>query len=150
VLVTSVRVVRTYDKGSGSRARRQEGSSVATTKQQLPPFVVDGEYEDHEWREIAADPEKQTKRNQPRYVAGPLQHPYGKSAYLDEKPVGDEVIRRWFPSREERDKYVNTHEAGEPQLAEPGAMENTPLQARAQRRGIEATPRDKARTGTPS
>jgi hypothetical protein len=95
VLVTSVRVVRTYDKGSGSRARRQEGSSVATTKQQLPPFVVDGEYEDHEWREIAADPEKQTKRNQPRYVAGPLQHPYGKSAYLDEKPVGDEVIRRW-------------------------------------------------------
>lgn len=116
-------------------------------KQQLPPFVVDGEYEDHEWREIAADPEKRTRRTDARFRAGPLVHPYGPNAYLDEKTVGDGTVRRWFPSREERDVYVNTHEAGESQRAEPSPTEGGPEHARASRRGIDSTPRDKARTG---
>lgn len=83
------------------------------------PFITDGAYEDEEWRRLAADPEYRAQgrpntreARQRQYEAGPRRHPYGPDAHLDEYLGADgQVARRWFPSREARDRYVNQFEA---------------------------------------
>lgn len=112
--------------------------------EQPPPFVVNGQYEDEEWREIAANPER-PKKVEARYKAGPRVHPYGPDAYLDQTVDG---VQRWFESRDARDKYVRTHEADKPQRAEPSPVESPPEQVRAQQVGIDATARARGKART--
>lgn len=103
------------------------------------PFIIDGTHEDEEWRRLAADPDyRQQGRPNTRelklrqYEAGPRRHPYGNDAFLDES-LGEDgrVVRRWFPSREARDQYVNQYEAEqEPRRSreKPSATEGHPAQ----------------------
>jgi hypothetical protein len=109
---------------------------MASTEQ---PFVLDGTYEDHEWRELAADPEFRAKGRgntrkvkEDRYRAGPRAHPYGPNAYLDEyTDESGAIVRRWFQNREARDQFVHQNEPDEEQLRtrqKPAASEGNPAQ----------------------
>jgi hypothetical protein len=98
--------------------------------QALPPFVVDGEFEDTEWRDAAATIAPMRKKGERRvYDAGPRRHPYGASAYRDVKQDG---TARWFESKQARDEYVNQNEPEEASRARGG---DSPLQADAEERG---------------
>lgn len=119
-----------------------------TNKTEAPAFVVDGEFEDHEWREAAATPEaKRTKAQARTVAAGPRSHPYGPDAHLDTARDG---TKRWFPDRRARATYVQTHEPEEEaaRTDRPGAAESvSEEQARATRTGLESEQRVQGREG---
>ena len=102
---------------------------------ELPPFVIDGTHEDPEWREAASTPAERRNRQQAELaVKAPARHPYGPQAILDERSDGQ---RRWFPSQEARDAYVNANEADFPQRPEPSALHQAPQQAKLERKSRE-------------
>jgi hypothetical protein len=103
----------------------------------LPEFVIDGSYEDEDWREAASNSGKRTKAQERLIAAGPARHPYSSTAYRDEGEAADGVVR-WFPSREARDRWYNVNAAGRvAPPPEPGALEGGTEQVKADRRGAE-------------
>ena len=102
---------------------------------ELPPFVIDGAHEDPAWREAASTPADKRNKQQTKLAAqSPARHPYGAQAVFDERSDGQ---RRWFPSQEARDQYVNQHEADFPQRPEPSALHAAPQQAKLERKSRE-------------
>jgi hypothetical protein len=120
--------------------RKRRSDMAKKDKESLPAFVVDGEYEDHEWREIAASPEgKRTTAQARRFKEGPRLHPYGPNAYRDE---ADDGSVRWFADRDARNAYVNTNEADtEARRMRASPTEGGPEQDRATRKGLESAER---------
>jgi hypothetical protein len=116
--------------------------------QELPQFVVEGEFEDHEWREIAATKEEERTPAQKRHLASqphPRLHPYGQNAYRDEAADG---TVRWFADRDARDRYVNQNEAAaEGNRSSPSPTEAGPRQAAAQKKGLASEERVQGREG---
>jgi hypothetical protein len=114
----------------------------------LPEFVIDGAYEDHDWREAAANTGKRTKAQERLVVAGPARHPYSSQAYRDEGEAADGVVR-WFPSREDRDRWYNVNAAGRTAPPpEPGAFEGGTEQVKADRKAAEVVKGAKQSRGT--
>lgn len=114
----------------------------------LPEFVIDGAYEDHDWREAASNTGKRTKAQERLVVAGPARHPFSANAYRDEGEAADGVVR-WFPSREDRDRWYNVNAAGRTSPPpEPGAFEGGTEQVKADRKGAEVVKGAKQSRGT--
>lgn len=102
---------------------------------ELPPLVIDGTHEDAEWREAASTPPDKRNRQQAELaLKAPARHPYGPLAVFDERSDGQ---KRWFPSQEARDQYVNANEADFPQRPEPSALNAAPQQAKLERKSRE-------------
>jgi len=104
---------------------------------QPPEFVLDGTFEDHEWRSAASKPaDSRTKAEQPTYEAGPRSHPYSSVAVLD---IGQNGERRWFPNGEAAQVWKQTHETPRTgPKASASASEQNQLQAEAEKVGREA------------
>lgn len=113
------------------------------------PFVIDGTYADEEWRRLAANADlRKTQALKDRYAAGPQRHPYTKAAFCDEQLQPDgTLVKRWFPSQPDRDKYVALNEPAKPQMAEPSATNPAPLQAKLEKSAIAATEKARSPTG---
>jgi hypothetical protein len=109
---------------------------------ELPAFVIDGSFEDHEWRVAAAKKAPDRSKAEARiYQAGPRLHPYGSKAV---KHSGSDGTARWFPDPDGRDQWVRTHEHPKATAAESPAVaaasEGNAKQAAAEKAGREATP----------
>lgn len=102
----------------------------------LPEFVVDGQFEDHSWRETAAK-KKRTDAEDKRVAAGPRAHPYGPQGHRDEAPDGSV---RWFPDKAAAQKWrtANKPEEEADRRADPSPTEAGPEQARASRKGLDS------------
>lgn len=81
----------------------------------LPEFVLDGTYEDTEWRNaVAKKAEQRNKREAQLAREAPARHPYGANAYRD---VDVQGTARWFPDKESADKYAEQHGLRRKQVA---------------------------------
>jgi len=97
--------------------------------QPLPEFVVDGEYEDHEWRAAAAKKAPRRSRVETLiYEKGPRRHPYPIDK-AHKVPGSDREPARWFPNREAGEKWAAAvrQRGGDPARAPAGHP--TPRQA---------------------
>lgn len=70
-------------------------------------FVVEGEYEDHEWRAAAAKPVR-SEAEQRRFEAGPREHPFGQHAVRHKREDGAVLI---FPNRDAKDAFLGEQES---------------------------------------
>jgi hypothetical protein len=101
-------------------------------------YVIDGQYGDEEWREIAATSEgERTKKEQARYLAGPKAHPFGADAFQAESEVSPGVFEtRWYENREAYDRH--TAMEGKVSAPEPSASNPAPLQAELDRKSADS------------
>lgn len=69
-----------------------------------PEFVVDGTWDDKEWRDIAAKPSS-ARSEAEIYVwaGGPRPHPWGRAAHMTKRQDGTAVV---FPSKPAYEAYV--------------------------------------------
>ena len=72
-----------------------------------PAFIVEGEWDDAEWRRVASRPYDLTEAEKYLYVGGPRPHPWGVNAYTGKLPDGRRVI---FPSKNAHDAYQASDE----------------------------------------
>jgi len=88
-----------------------------------PEFVVDGQWDDKEWRDIAARPSS-TWTEQEAYIwaGGPRPHPWGHAAFMSARPDGKQVA---FPNEAAHDKHMADAKAKTNQGAD--AAQNTLL-----------------------
>ncbi len=109
---------------------------MAKKQEQLPEFVVDGEFEDHAWREVAAK-QRRTDAEEKMVKAGPRLHPFGPAAYRDE---ADDGSVRWFADKQSAQKWRTSNEPEKEatRRATPSPTEGGPEQAAATRKGIES------------
>jgi hypothetical protein len=106
---------------------------------QPPEFVLDGTFEDHDWRNAASKPESaRTKNEQRTFENGPRSHPYSSTAYLDKGENGE---MRWFPNKEAAQVWKNQHEAKRTSpKPEASPAEGNELQAEAEKEGRKSRP----------
>lgn len=105
-----------------------------------PEFVLDGTFEDTEWRNAAAKPEGQRTKNEQRvFEAGPRSHPFSSTAVMD---VGDNGERRWFPSPTDAQTWKQQHEGKRtaPKAETSAGEAGTEKQAAAEREGNKTRP----------
>ena len=77
-----------------------------------PEFIVPGQWDDAEWRAVAAKPAGQrTEHEQYIWAGGPRPHPWGRAAFMGTLPGGAQAA---FPSKAAFNAYQAT-EAGKAQ-----------------------------------
>lgn len=75
----------------------------------LPEFVLDGTFEDHEWRSAAS--KKSTQRSRTEQVAaekGPREHPYPPSKAF-KLEAGEHGPAKWFPNEQAANAWASSH-----------------------------------------
>jgi hypothetical protein len=115
------------------------------SKTDLPEFVIDGTFEDVEWRSAISTQEgKRSKAQERASVFGPKRHPYGANAFRDD--LATDGVVRWFPDRDSRDRWFNQH-MPTAQRAAPSPVEAGVEQVEATRTAIESAEKVAAGAG---
>ena len=112
----------------------------AKNEPQGPEFVVDGTFEDTEWRTAASKPKSQrTEAEQRTFEAGPRSHPYSSIAVLD---TGDNGEKRWFPNAEAAQTWKQRFEAKRtsPKATVAASEGNVEKQVEAEKEGNKTRP----------
>lgn len=77
-----------------------------------PAFIVSDQWDDAEWRGIAArHPSTWTEAEKYIWAGGPRPHPWGRAAFIAQRPDGAKVT---FPNKDAHDKHMA--EAGKKKL----------------------------------
>lgn len=74
------------------------------TVSSAPEFIVDGAWDDKEWRDVAAKPSHLwTPAEKYLWAGGPRPHPWGRASYSAARPDGTKVT---FPSKDAHDQHM--------------------------------------------
>jgi hypothetical protein len=115
-----------------------------------PAYVIEGQFQDHDWRAIAAKPNR-TEAEELVFKAGPREHPWGVHAHREKQDDGTTFIfpsraahKAWSPPKEART------DASDGDQAVPAAIESDQqLQAKAGAKGkAETTARTPTSAGS--